>query len=166
MNQQSDSADLLGGYKPVDMKFIVSPVRREFEKLFCEYFKVEPNRKYLSNIALCFNNQRWSDLLRLMLKSQQAAVGRLTKSVEESHKLAIADRTEKHIKDREFLDNWRKIGDKLQKLSVQLKQKTTLAFAFIEGSLVKAVENGYWVLLDEINLANTETLECLSGKSS
>ncbi len=29
------------------------------------------------------------------------------------------------------------------------------------GSLVKAVKEGYWVLLDEINLATTETLEVL-----
>lgn len=32
-----------------------------------------------------------------------------------------------------------------------------------QGSLVKAVRNGDWVLLDEINLAAAETLECLSG---
>ncbi|CAG8730406.1 11923_t:CDS:1, partial [Acaulospora colombiana] len=30
-------------------------------------------------------------------------------------------------------------------------------------SLVKAVSKGDWILLDEINLASTETLECISG---
>lgn len=65
--------------------------------------------------------------------------------------------------DAIFLQKWTEIGIKLQKLEVQLKHKNALAFSFIEGSLVKAVENGYWVLLDEINLANAETLECLSG---
>ncbi|CAB0039345.1 unnamed protein product [Trichogramma brassicae] len=29
--------------------------------------------------------------------------------------------------------------------------------------LVKALKEGYWILLDEINLANSDTLECLSG---
>ena len=28
---------------------------------------------------------------------------------------------------------------------------------------MNAIRNGGWVLLDEINLASTETLECLSG---
>ena len=28
---------------------------------------------------------------------------------------------------------------------------------------MKALRNGEWVLLDEINLASAETLECLSG---
>ena len=33
----------------------------------------------------------------------------------------------------------------------------------LQGTLVKALRNGDWVLLDEINLAAAETLECLSG---
>ncbi len=34
---------------------------------------------------------------------------------------------------------------------------------FVQGTLVKALKAGDWVLLDEINLASAETLECLSG---
>lgn len=30
------------------------------------------------------------------------------------------------------------------------------AFAFVEGALVKAVREGWWLLLDEINLAPAE----------
>lgn len=147
MNQQSDSADLLGGFKPVDFKLLVAPIREEFEAVFGDYFKVEPNKTYLGHIAYCFNEQRWGDLLKLMLQSYNAAVSRL-----------------KFKSDKDnILQRWLKLGEKLQKLELQLKQKSTLAFAFIEGSLIKAVINGYWVLLDEINLANAETLECLSG---
>lgn len=169
MNQQSDSADLLGGFKPVNLKFIVAPIRREFEQVFCDYFQVEPNKKYLNNIALCFNVQRWSDLVKLMNKSYQAAISRLTKSINDFEtELDLKSQLEeekikKNGKDVKFLARWKSVGEKLHKLDLQLKQKSALAFAFIEGSLVKAVENGYWVLLDEINLANAETLECLSG---
>lgn len=165
MNQQSDSADLLGGFKPVDLKFVVGPIRKEFEAVFCDFFEIEPNQKYLSNISLCYNNQKWTDLLRLMNRSSQAAINRLSKLIiefESKQRPSFAE-IEKNGKDKTFLERWRKIGEKLYKLDLQLKQKTALAFAFIEGSLVKAVENGYWVLLDEINLANAETLECLSG---
>jgi midasin len=35
------------------------------------------------------------------------------------------------------------------------------AFAFVEGVLVKAIREGHWLLLDEINLAPAETLERL-----
>ncbi|XP_044268494.1 midasin [Tribolium madens] len=148
MNQQSDSADLLGGYKPVDLKFVISPIRKEFELVFSEYFQVEPNRTFIGHIARCYNEQRWSDLVKLMTKSYDAAISRLSQpSAPKQH----------------LFPRWQSIGEKLHKLSLQLKQKSALAFAFIEGSLVKAVEEGHWVLLDEINLANAETLECLSG---
>jgi len=33
------------------------------------------------------------------------------------------------------------------------------AFSFIEGALVTAVRAGHWVLLDEINLASSDTLQ-------
>ncbi len=35
------------------------------------------------------------------------------------------------------------------------------AFAFVEGALVKAVREGWWLLLDEINLAPAEVCHSL-----
>lgn len=37
------------------------------------------------------------------------------------------------------------------------------AFAFVEGALVKALRHGWWLLLDEINLAPPEVLERIAG---
>lgn len=156
MNQQSDSADLLGGFKPVDLKFVVAPIKKEFEEVFRSYYNVEKNRKFLNNISICFNSQRWDTLLKLMQKSHEAALVHLESEV--SKKSIVEENKRKCM-----LELWKEVGKKLQKLELQLKYKNSLAFSFIEGSLVKAIENGYWVLLDEINLANAETLECLSG---
>lgn len=41
--------------------------------------------------------------------------------------------------------------------------EAAFAFAFMEGCLIKAMKNGWWLLLDEINLAPPEVLECLAG---
>ncbi|XP_075233650.1 midasin [Lycorma delicatula] len=147
MNQQSDSADLLGGFKPVDMKYVLSPLREEFEILFRNFFSVEQNIKFLEHISSCFNAHRWSTLLRLMEHSQTAAIRRLSSTGE-----------------KERLAQWLAVGEKIYKLKLQIKQgQAALAFSFIEGALVKALKNGCWVLLDEINLASAETLQCLSG---
>ncbi|XP_044727018.1 midasin-like, partial [Chrysoperla carnea] len=150
MNQQSDSSDLLGGYKPVDMKFVIAPLRNEFEKLFREYFDVSKNAEFLQNISKCYNSNWYTTLLKLMTHSQSAAVTNLPKS-------------DKVVEKEHFLERWLNIGLKLSKLETQLKIQNTIAFAFVEGSLVRALERGHWVLLDEINLASAETLECLSG---
>lgn len=34
---------------------------------------------------------------------------------------------------------------------------------FFQGALMEAVSEGWWILLDEVNLASPETLQCLSG---
>ncbi|XP_050684574.1 midasin isoform X2 [Leptidea sinapis] len=146
MNQQSDSADLLGGYKPVDLKYVIRPIKSEFVQLFKSFYNMEKNQKFLNHIETCYDSENWSALLALMKQSHNAAIKRLT-----------ADKKEKKLK------LWLSFGYKLNKLEQQVKAESRLTFAFIEGSLVKAMQEGYWVLLDEINLASAEILECLAG---
>lgn len=146
MNQQSDSADLLGGYKPVDLKYVIRPIKAEFLELFQRFYNVDKNKKFLSHIETCYETENWTALLALMKQSHKAAVSRLTSDKKESRMKA-----------------WLSLGHKLMKLEQQVKAASRLTFAFIEGSLVKAMQEGHWVLLDEINLASAEILECLAG---
>lgn len=146
MNQQSDSADLLGGYKPVDLKYVIRPIKTEFEDLFRSFYNVEKNKKFLSHIETCYETENWTALVTLMKQSYKSAVNRLTSE-----------------KKEKILAKWLPFGHKLVKLEQQVKAASRLSFAFIEGSLVKAMQDGHWVLLDEINLASAEILECLAG---
>lgn len=52
MNQQSDSTDLLGGFKPIDLRLIIAPVREHFETLFCKTFSRKQNIKFLNHIQV------------------------------------------------------------------------------------------------------------------
>lgn len=65
MNQQSDSVDLIGGYKPVELKIIVKPIRETFETLFRAEFDVEQNAKFLGHISV---NQFWYNFYASKLK--------------------------------------------------------------------------------------------------
>ncbi|XP_013187576.2 midasin [Amyelois transitella] len=145
MNQQSDSADLLGGYKPVDMKYVIRPIRNEFEVLFRSFYNVKKNKKFLNHIQTCYDNEDWIALVTLMKQSHKAALNRLKERRDDK------------------LKTWMNFGHKLLKLEQQIRSDARLTFAFIEGSLVKAMQEGHWVLLDEINLASAEILECLAG---
>lgn len=122
LNQQSDSADLLGGYKPIDLKWKIAPIRQEFERLFQETFSIQQNAKFLSHIATCFANRRWNDLLRLMTHSQQSAATKCKP---------------------ELRSEWDHLGFQLQQLRLQIRHAdSALAFSFVEGSLVKALKQG------------------------
>ncbi|XP_043295395.1 midasin isoform X1 [Cervus canadensis] len=149
MNQQSDTADLLGGYKPVDHKLIWLPLREAFEELFAQTFSKKQNFTFLGHIQTCYRQKRWQDLLKLMQHVHKSAVGK--------------DGTERETGSL-LKEKWEAFGLRLNHAQQQMKMtENALLFAFVEGALAQAVKRGEWILLDEINLAAPETLECLSG---
>ncbi|XP_066547692.1 midasin isoform X2 [Amia ocellicauda] len=149
MNQQSDTADLLGGYKPVDHKLILLPLREAFEDLFSQTFSRKQNLTFLGHVQTCFRTKRWHELLKLMDHVCKSAAGK------DLHKK----------KNATFLkEQWESLTLRLNQAQQQIKlSESALVFAFVEGTLARAVKKGEWILLDEINLAAAETLECLSG---
>ncbi|KAI3364212.1 hypothetical protein L3Q82_010816 [Scortum barcoo] len=149
MNQQSDTADLLGGYKPVDHKQILLPLREAFEDLFSQTYSRKQNLTFLGHVQTCFRGKRWQDLLKLMDHVCKSA---LTKELQEKSNAALLQ------------EKWEALAAKLSQTQQQIRAcETAMVFAFVEGTLAQAVKKGHWILLDEINLAAAETLECLSG---
>ncbi|CDU22202.1 related to MDN1-Huge dynein-related AAA-type ATPase (midasin) [Sporisorium scitamineum] len=66
--------------------------------------------------------------------------------------------------DAELDREWLELDAKARDFSVQHgSKKKNLVFSFVEGPLVKALRQGDWILLDEINLAAAETLDSLTG---
>ena len=105
-----------------------------------------------NGLQTCFLSERWSDLVTLMSHPIGSAIKKLENKPSNKFNL---------LKER-----WETLEARLRRLTTQLKRLDTnaaLAFAFVEGSLVRAVKNGEWILLDEINLATAETLDCLAG---
>ncbi|XP_041831629.1 LOW QUALITY PROTEIN: midasin [Melanotaenia boesemani] len=149
MNQQSDTADLLGGYKPVDHRQILLPLREAFEDLFSQTYSRKQNLTFLGHVQTCFRGKRWQDLLKLMDHVCKSA---LAKEVQEKSNAAMLQ------------EQWEALASKLNQTRQQIRAcETAMVFAFVEGTLAQAVKKGHWILLDEINLAAAETLECLSG---
>ncbi|XP_049611993.1 midasin isoform X4 [Syngnathus scovelli] len=149
MNQQSDTADLLGGYKPVDHRQILLPLREAFEDLFSQTYSRKQNLAFLGHVQTCFREKRWHDLLKLM---DHVCKSFRTKKLQGNPSAAL------------LKEKWEFMATKLSQTQQQIRAcETAMIFAFVEGTLAKAVKKGDWILLDEINLAAAETLECLSG---
>lgn len=142
MNNQSDISDLIGGFKPVDLHFILGPIRNEFELIFRKTFNQNKNENFLNKFSICYNQGNYIVLVKLMLK--------------------VVESTLKKKDAMAYKNEWQKLEIKLNKMNLQLTKSLNISFAFISGSLVNCIKNGDWVLLDEINLASAETLECLS----
>jgi len=54
MNQQSDSCDLIGGYKPVELRIMLAPLKADFEDLFAKTFNANENATFLTHISTNF----------------------------------------------------------------------------------------------------------------
>ena len=76
MSQQSDVTDLLGGFKPVDFRQIMGPLRERFETLFVKTFSQKQNVKFLGHVQQCFAERKWEILLKLMNHCKKAALKR------------------------------------------------------------------------------------------
>uniref|UniRef100_A0A8C8D189 Midasin n=1 Tax=Oncorhynchus tshawytscha TaxID=74940 RepID=A0A8C8D189_ONCTS len=150
MNQQSDTADLLGGYKPVDHKLILLPLREAFEDVFSQTYSRKQNLTFLGHVQTCFRGKRWQDLLKLMDHVCKSALSK--SELQEKNNAALLQ------------EQWETLAVRLAQTQQQIRAcETALVFAFVEGTLAQAVKKGEWILLDEMNLAAAETLECLSG---
>ncbi|GAB7337543.1 hypothetical protein MBLNU457_g2860t2 [Dothideomycetes sp. NU457] len=173
LSQQSESGDLLGGFKPVNIRSLVIPLKDEFDELFSRSFSSKvliKNQPFLDLLNKCMAKGQW---LRVC-KCWNTALG----MVEELRLSALsldspADKSEippqkKRKVDRgldpALKDRWESFSKEFRNIERRLMSgsESNFAFSFVEGNIVKAVRNGDWVLLDEINLASPDTLEALA----
>jgi len=160
LSQQSDSSDLLGGFKPVDGKIIAIPLKEEFDKLFERTFSVKKNAKFLDMLRKTYVHKKWPNFAAMLRQAVKMADARFEAEQDQKEDA----QKKKKVSSPQLRNAWKQFTARLSQFEVQQSQmENKFVFSFLEGSLVKAVRRGDWILLDEINLATTETLECLSG---
>ncbi|CAF3617827.1 unnamed protein product [Fusarium graminearum] len=175
LSQQSEVGDLLGGFKPVNTRTLAMPLKEEFEDLFSATgISVSKNQKYLEQVGKCFAKGQWSRVSKLW-KEAPKMFNKIVKELErvQAEQVETRDGDEQPTKRRKtqsklqtLLDlrpRWDLFARNLEQFDVQISGGSgSFAFSFMEGNLVKAVRNGDWVLLDEINLASPDTLESIA----
>ncbi|AGO13937.1 AaceriAGR074Cp [[Ashbya] aceris (nom. inval.)] len=163
VSQQTESGDLLGGYKPVNCKTIAIPILEEFELLFAATFSMKKNEKFYQLLHKCFNNRHWKNFIRLLHEAVKMARVVLAK---EDKDASEKQRKKRKLNDQEqklLLEKWESLQDSIKSFEIQATSlENSFVFNFVEGSLVKAVRNGDWLLLDEVNLASADTLESIA----
>lgn len=166
VSQQTESADLLGGFKPVNTKTLAVPIQEAFETLFITTFSKKRNEKFTQVLSKCFNRNQWKNIIKLWREAIRMAREILMHShdngdIEEGgpkkkRKLGAVDR-------KVLLEKWSDFDLRICEFETHARNvENSLVFSFIEGSVVNAVRKGDWLLLDEINLASADTLDSIS----
>ena len=165
VSQQTESSDLLGGYKPVTSKIMALPLQETFEELFSSTFSKKKNERFSNVLNKCFNKGQWKNVVKLWLESVKMARDVLQKQEPERSEDETPKKKRKlEIKDKvHLLERWCAFEEKARNFETHSSSlEDAFVFDFVEGSLVKAVRNGEWLLLDEINLASPDTLESIA----
>jgi midasin len=77
MNQNTDSSDLLGGFKPVDLKFLLKPLYELFLSVFKAEFKnLEKNKKFLDLTQKCYEENKVREFLQCLNHGISAVRGK------------------------------------------------------------------------------------------
>lgn len=114
---------------------------------------------FFFHFQTCFNSGNWQGLISLFRHPAQKALERDNLKMEHYSLTPNLN----------LYDQWSLLLSELDSSELRLKnlmkfnKSNSMSFAFIEGVLVRAVQDGDWVLLDEINLAPPEMLDCLNG---
>ncbi|KAH7416677.1 P-loop containing nucleoside triphosphate hydrolase protein, partial [Cadophora sp. MPI-SDFR-AT-0126] len=172
LSQQSEVGDLLGGFKPVNIRRLAIPLKDEFDDLFAATgISATKNQKYLESLGKCVAKSQWSKASKLWreapkmfdkivseLKKKEVANGRPVEQPTKRRKTESRLQSLLQLKPR-----WERFTQNLAQFDIQLSGGSKgFAFTFVEGNIVKAARNGDWVLLDEINLASPDTLESIA----
>lgn len=169
VSQQTESGDLLGGYKPVNTKTVAIPLQEVFENLFLATFSQKKNAKFSQLLSKCFNKNQWKNVIKLWneaVKMARELLSKIEDSDEESKEDGGGPKKKRKLRSNEksvLLRKWLEFKEDVSNFEAQASNlENSFVFSFVEGSLVKAVKNGEWLLLDEINLASPDTLESIA----
>ncbi|KAB8272790.1 hypothetical protein BDV30DRAFT_227173 [Aspergillus minisclerotigenes] len=157
LSQQSESSDLLGGFKPVNIRTMAVPMLDEFNA----------NQKFLSSVAKSVAAGNWARLVHLWHEAVRLADGVFKSSngpSQEGEEQPTKKRKLDSPKYQHLRQRWERFAGQLNDFEAQVAQgDAKFAFAFVQGKIVRALRNGEWVLLDEINLASPDTLENIAS---
>ncbi|KZT42641.1 hypothetical protein SISSUDRAFT_1125502 [Sistotremastrum suecicum HHB10207 ss-3] len=168
LSLQTQSSDLIGGFRPINARISAAELQRKFTALFDATFSRSKNAKFGVALAQTLRDGKWKKTVMLWqeaceLAKQKLAAHPLLSSNEEelAHEMS---RKRRKLRHSHRLDDWLEFEKLVSHFEHHhVRHKSKFAFAFTEGPLVRAVRDGTWILLDEINLASSETLDCVSS---
>jgi midasin len=173
LSQQSEVGDLLGGFKPINVRSLAVPLKEEFDELFVATgMSANRNQKYLEQLGKCIAKGQWSRASKLWHEAPKM-FERILSDISELDAVKFRDSNNQPAKRQktesklqallQLKSRWEKFSKSLDQFDAQLSAGSkSFAFTFIEGNIVRAARNGEWVLLDEINLAPPDTLESIT----
>ena len=163
MSQQTESGDLLGAYKPVDPVRPASALHNTWAALFERSFSLKRNAAFLDAERRALVRGRWARLVKLWEESARMAAAARDALARKGADADAAARKRRRTDDTyPRASEWDAFIAGVREFAALYTGRRSFVFSYVEGPLVHALREGHWLLLDELNLAAPEALECLA----
>ncbi|KLT40914.1 hypothetical protein CC85DRAFT_321131 [Cutaneotrichosporon oleaginosum] len=165
LSTQTETSDLVGGFKPIDAVAAARTVHAKWQKLFADTFIVArgENAKYLELAGKFLAKRKWDMCAKIWNDSAERALKKLEKMEAPEPEADEPRKRRKLGKSARAMVLWQALKVEVADFNLHhVQMKSKLVFSFVEGPLVRALKNGEWILLDEVNLASQETLEAVA----
>ncbi|EED77200.1 predicted protein, partial [Postia placenta Mad-698-R] len=150
MSNQTESSDLIGGFKPVDARIPGMELQNRFLELFGSTFSKKKNAKFEESVRKAVQDGKWKRTVTLWKESTKLAKKKiLSKTVAEQSEATTQDgqSPRKRRKVERGLNVPAAVWDAFERdvevFKIQhVHGNSKFAFAFVEGLLVKALRSG------------------------
>ena len=150
LSQQSEAGDLLGGFKPVNARSLMVPLKDEFDDLFPASFSQSKNQDFLDRLGKQMAKGNWKAACKLLQHAlKMVDQQRSTTAVRQGE----APSKKRKVESKKVPDfaRWEVLSQKVNDMERRLAAgNENFAFSFVEGNIVKAVRNGDWLSLIHI----------------
>jgi midasin len=135
LSLQTDSTDLLGGYRPLEIRNIARHVYNDFVDAFVSSFSRKQNDKFLQYAASMFEKSSWKKLSQCFQRASQLGLAKMNERLE-NEEMPFSD---------SMMETWKSFAKKAERFERQrVSCDAGLAFEFSEGALVDAIQSGKW----------------------
>ncbi|KAF8309082.1 P-loop containing nucleoside triphosphate hydrolase protein [Clavulina sp. PMI_390] len=169
LSNQTEVADLVGGFKPIDARVPASQLQVRFTALFNATFSLRRNAEFDQALRKALQGGKWKRVVAMWRDALSKALTRIREIVRDQldsdapRKRRKVDAPQDMSLPTVSEEDWADFEKEINSFEIRhVLNQAKFAFAFVEGPLVRAIREGHWVLLDEINLASSETLEAIS----
>ena len=137
LSLQTDSTDLLGGYRPLELRNVARKIYQDFVDIFVSTFSRKQNKKFLQYASSMYEKTNWKKLSQCF--KRVAELG-LAKSKESN-----TTNDESSRKTLPSIEKWNSFAKSAERFERQrISCDAGLAFVFSEGALVDAIQSGKW----------------------
>ena len=138
LSLQTDSTDLLGGYRPVQLEHIARKMFEEFIDIFCSTFSRKQNSQFLEYTGSMRKKANWKKLSQCFQRAAKLGLAKMKEQGKEGESLNRSH-------GRPTMEAWsafEKLAERFERQRIACD--SGLAFTFSEGALVDAIRQGKW----------------------